>query len=67
KGLNWFEFGPRLVLKEIIVGAQCSPADSKNMEAAVKPYGDAVKCWWACKRTDAFLLVKLDQPPDWLR
>jgi hypothetical protein len=67
KGLNWIEFGPRLVLKEIIVGAQCAPDDSRDIEAAVKSYGDAVKVWWAGMRTDAFLLVRLDHPPDWLR
>lgn len=68
KGLNWIEFGPRLVLKEIIVGAQCSSAHSKDiLEAIVKPSGETVKCWWAAMRTDAFLLVKLDHPPDWLQ
>jgi hypothetical protein len=67
KGLNWLEFGPRLILKEIIVGAQCSPTHSKDIEAAVRPFGEAVKCWWAGMRTDAFLLVRLDHPPDWLR
>jgi hypothetical protein len=65
KGINWIEFGPPLVLKEVIIGAQCDPAMSKKVEEAVKPYGDAVKCWWACMRSDAFLLVKQDHPPHW--
>lgn len=61
--LNWLEFGPDLVLKEVIIGARCSPTDSKNVEESVKPYGDAVKCWWAGMRRDAFLLIKEDHPP----
>jgi hypothetical protein len=65
KGLNWVEFGPLLVLKEVIIGAQCDPAMSKNVEEAVKPYGDAIECWWAGMRPDAFLLVKQDHPPHW--
>jgi hypothetical protein len=63
--LHWFEFGPLLVLKEVIIGVQCDPTMSKKVEEAVKPYGDAVKCWWAGMRPDAFLLVKQDHPPDW--
>jgi hypothetical protein len=65
KGLNWIGFGPRLVLKEVIIGAQCHPSVSKEVEEAVKPYGDVVKCWWAGMRPDAFLLVKQDDPPRW--
>jgi hypothetical protein len=65
KGLNWVEFGPLLVLKEVIIGAQCDPTTSKKVEEAVKPYGDAIRCWWAGMRTDAFLLVKQDHPPHW--
>jgi hypothetical protein len=65
KGLYWIDFGPDLLLKEVIIGAQCSPSDSKKVEEAVKPYGDAVKCRWAGMRTDAFLLVKQDHPPYW--
>jgi hypothetical protein len=64
-GLNWIEFGPILELKEVIIGAQCHPTVSKKVEEAVKPYGDAVQCWWAGMRTDAFLLVKQDHPPHW--
>jgi Protein of unknown function (DUF2971) len=64
-GLNWMEFGPRLVLKEAIIGAQCPPRVSKDVEEAVRPYGNAVKCWWAGMRPDAFLLVKQDHPPEW--
>ena len=64
-GLNWIEFGPHLVLKEVIIGAQCHPKVSKDVEEAVRPYGDAVKCRWAGMRPDAFLLVKQDHPPHW--
>jgi len=63
--LYWIDFGPDLVLKEVIIGAQCSPTDSKKVEEAVKPYGDVVKCYWAGMRPDAFLLVKQDHPPHW--
>ena len=65
KGLHWIEFGSQLVLKEVIVGAQCHPTVSKDIEDAVKLYGDAVKCWWAGMRRDAFVLVKQAQPPYW--
>jgi len=65
QGFNWIEFGPDLVLKEVIIGAQCPPSVSKEVEEAVKPYSDAVKCCWAGMRTDAFLLVKQDHPPHW--
>jgi hypothetical protein len=65
KGLNWIEFGPQLVLSEIIIGGQCHPALSKNVEEAVKSYGHTVKCWWAGMRPDAFLLVKQDHQPHW--
>ncbi|MHB1674976.1 MAG: DUF2971 domain-containing protein [Acidobacteriaceae bacterium] len=65
KGLNWIEFGSHLVLKEVIIGAQCHPTLSKEVEEAVKPYGDAVKCWWAGMRSDAFLLVTQADPPHW--
>jgi hypothetical protein len=64
-GLRWFDFGPALVLKEVIIGAQCHPQMSKAVEEAAKPYGDDVKCRWAGMRPDAFLLAKLEQPPDW--
>jgi Protein of unknown function (DUF2971) len=64
-GLHWIEFGPLLTLKEVIIGAQCHPTVSRKVEVALKPYGEAVKCWWACMRSDAFLLVKQDHPPDW--
>jgi hypothetical protein len=64
-GLRWIEFGPQLILKEVIIGAQCHPHESKMVEDALKPYGDDVKCWWAGMRPDAFLLVKQDHPPYW--
>jgi hypothetical protein len=64
-GLNWIEFGPRLALKEVIIGAACHPIVSKDVEEAARPYGGAIKCWWAGMRPDAFLLVKQDRPPYW--
>jgi hypothetical protein len=65
EGLNWIEFGSILILKEIIIGAQCHPKISKELEQAAHPYTDTVKCWWAGMRRDAFLLVRLEHPPDW--
>lgn len=65
KGLNWIEFGPELVLRKVIIGAQCHPAVSKKVQEAAKPFGDAVKFWWAGMRSDAFLLVKQADPPRW--
>lgn len=65
RGLRWFDFGPNLVLNEVIIGAQCSPEMSRRVEETVKPYGDSAKCWWAGMRQDAFLLVKQDNPPHW--
>jgi len=64
-GLRWIDFGPILELKEVIIGAQCSPGDSKIVGDALKPYGDSVKCSWAGMRPDAFLLVRQDHPPNW--
>ena len=63
--LRWIDFGPDLILKEIIVGAQCHRTVSKYVVTAAEPYGDSVKCWWAGMRRDAFLLVKQEHPPDW--
>lgn len=63
--LNWVEFGPMLVLREVIIGAQCHPAESKRVQEAARPFGDAVKCWWAGMRPDAFLLLKQAYPPYW--
>jgi hypothetical protein len=65
EGQHRIEFGPLLVLKEVIIGAQCDPIVSKKVEEAVRPSGDAVKWWWAGLRPDAFLLVKQDHPADW--
>jgi hypothetical protein len=64
-GHYWIDFAPPLVLKEVIVGAVCDPRVSMSVEEAVGLYGDAVRCWWAGMRLDAFLLVKQDRPPDW--
>jgi hypothetical protein len=65
KGLWWFDFGPNLELKEVIIGSQCHPTVSEKVVEALKPYGDSVKCYWAGMRPDAFLLIRLDRPPDW--
>jgi hypothetical protein len=59
------DFGSNLELKEVIIGLQCKPGDSDAVVEALKPYGDAVKCWWAGMRPDAFLLVRLEGAPWW--
>jgi len=65
KGLRWVESGPNLVLTEVIIGAQCDPKVSEEVEEVVKTFGNSVKCFWAGMRRDAFLLVKQDRPPHW--
>jgi len=65
RGLRWIDFGPTLELKEVIIGAQCTPKDSDAVVEELIPYGESVKCFWAGMRPDAFLLVRLDNPPDW--
>ena len=64
-GLRWIDFGPNLELKEVIIGAQCSPAISKTMVDALAPYGNSMKCSWAGCWPDAFLLVRQEHPPHW--
>lgn len=64
-GLWWADFGAAVELKEVIIGAQCSPAVSEMVVESLKPYGDSVRCAWAGMRTDAFLLVLQGHPPAW--
>lgn len=66
EGLRWIEFGPSLEIREIIIGAQCNPAESRRIEEVVgKIFGDSLEVWWAGMRPDAFLLVKENHPPYW--
>ena len=37
KGLWWFDFGPQLDLREVIIGSQCSPAICETVVEALKP------------------------------
>jgi hypothetical protein len=64
-GLRWLYFGPQLELKEVIVGAQCSPEDIKAVSEVLKNYGSDVECSWAYMRKDAFLLVRYNFMPPW--
>ena len=64
-GRHWIDFNPQLQLREVIIGPQCHPAISKTVQQAVVPYGDTVKLRWAGMRSDAFLLIKQDHPPEW--
>jgi hypothetical protein len=64
-GRRWMKFGAPLRLKEVIIGVNCPPDDSRRVEEAVKCYGGGVECTWAGMRPDAFLLVKQDRPPWW--
>jgi hypothetical protein len=65
KGLWWYEFGPLLELKEVIAGAQCGKNDLRDLDDALKPYGNAIERSWAYMRKDAFLLVRHPFPPPW--
>jgi hypothetical protein len=64
-GRRWKDFDDNLQLREVIIGAQCSPSISRNIVDATKPYGESVKCYWAGMRQDAFLLVLLNRTPEW--
>ena len=64
-GLRWFDFGPNLELKEVVVGAQCDPKDIEAVKDVLKSYGKTVECSWAYMRKDAFLLVRHDFMPPW--
>jgi len=59
--LNWFQFGPDLELKEIIVGARPTPETS--LQNAYEPYADRVDLWWAYLKKDAFSLSRMKRPP----
>jgi hypothetical protein len=65
KGLSWFNFGPALQLREVIVGSQCTPNDLDAVARVLKNYGTSVGCSWAYMRKDAFLLVRHNSPPPW--
>ena len=58
KGLFWFQFGPNLELREVIIGVQCRAEDANAVCEALKGYPDQVECTWAYMRSDAFLLVR---------
>ncbi len=62
KGLWWFDFGPHLELKEVIVGAQFGATNLTALTDTLEKYGDAVECSWAYMRSDAFLLVRSHRP-----
>jgi Protein of unknown function (DUF2971) len=64
-GLWWYDFGPKLELKEVIAGVQCVPRDLQALADILKGYGNTVKCSWAYMRKDAFLLVRHDFSPPW--
>lgn len=64
-GLRWANFGPLVEFKEVIIGSQADPSVTDDVRQALNPYGDSIRCSWACMRPDAFLLVKQDHPPHW--
>jgi hypothetical protein len=66
KGMNWFYFGKDLDLKEVIVGAQCSPEAARKVTRVRERYGDAVEISWACLKKDALSLIRMPSPPPWL-
>ena len=63
KGMNWFYFGEHLDLKEVIVGAQCSPEDARKVTQVRQRYRDTVEFSWACLKKDAFSLIRMTSPP----
>jgi hypothetical protein len=65
KGLWWFDFGPNLELREVIVGAVCQPTDVKAIASVLAEQHSSVQCDWAYMRRDAFLLVRHNFPPPW--
>jgi hypothetical protein len=66
-GLWWFEFGPDLDLKEVIIGALCPPDTNKTIEDVVAEHHEDVSCSWAYMRRDAFSLVLHDFAPPWFQ
>ena len=62
-GMHWFPFGDDLSLKEVIVGAQCSPEDSKEVTRVRLLYPDTVEFCWAGLKQDAFGLLRIAFPP----
>jgi hypothetical protein len=64
-GLQWFDFGPDLDLKEVIIGVQCSQADNRATRDLIQSNPSAPRCYWAGMRKDAFALVRLEEPPPW--
>lgn len=42
----------------MIAGAQCAKNDLRDLDDALKRYGDAIERSWAYMRKDAFLLVR---------
>lgn len=65
-GLRWFYFGAELQLKEVIIGAQCSPEDAGKVTEVRQSYGGAIKLAWAYLKKDAFSLGRMTSPPAWL-
>jgi hypothetical protein len=66
KGMNWFNFGSDLELKEVIVGCQCSPENARKVTQVCQCYGESVELSWACLKKDAFSLLRSTSPPQWL-
>jgi hypothetical protein len=65
KGLWWFDFGPALDLKEVIVGALCPRERVQAIAQVLKEQNIGVDCCWAYMRRDAFALVRHNFPPPW--
>ena len=64
KGMHWFSFGDTLNLKEIIVGARCSPEDAKKLRQMCTHDPDVVDVSWVSMKKDAFSLFRSEcRPP----
>lgn len=60
-GRMWFDFGPHLELKEVIVGSQFNPTNVDRLNDVLKKF-TGVESSWAYMRSDAFLLVRSHVP-----
>jgi hypothetical protein len=54
----WFQFGPDLQLREVIIGVQCRTNDADEVSKILREWPDGIDCAWAYMRSDAFLLVR---------
>jgi hypothetical protein len=64
-GLLWFDFGPNLQLREVVMGVNFLPAHNTLVQQTIVNYEDPPKLYWAAMKKDAFVLTRLEEAPDW--